>query len=346
MVSFTTAVSVLANLALFFGHVHSYQQRFDHHHSFAASGRFVAVARSRAPPSVSTPRIAVAHGAGVAVIFSSLDDDFVSSKPVVYVTDEELEGWLEDMVYSGDMSGYVKKNVKNVITDDFAEFVQEKIDASDDEDEIGVLKEVLSLVNDKLKLTDGLTNSDEVYEKRLDRILFTPPNQRMKWLEDNKEEISGGFIDYIQTEMKTSTDSDSKVVLASILQLVGQTTGKELLEADVTKELLRSADTSLGEQFKKEVKTIDGSFRDKNEQILAGLMFSKNDILEDVLNNLHVLDEEFLSFLQNKVDVTRDMEERVGLQSLLETVTTGMPRELSFLPTRPSNSGFISAGEG
>ena len=301
-------------VVLLIGHVQSYQQRYNHHHNriLPRSGSIVS---SRAASLAPQPR--------AGVMRSSLDDEFVSSKPVVYVTDEQLEGWLDDMIYSGDVKGYIKKNALNVITEDFAEYVEERINASGDADEIVALNEVLSIVNGRLQLTDGLVNSDEVFEKRLDRILFTPPNQRSKWLEDNRGDLTGGFVEYIQNEMKIATDSDSKVVLASILQLIGQATGKELLEKDVSKELFQSADATLGDQFKKEVKTIDSNFRDKNEQILAGLMFSNNDILEDVLNNLHVINEDFLSFLQNKVDLSRDMEERVGLQSLLDTISSG-----------------------
>lgn len=49
-----------------------------------------------------------------------------------------------------------------------------------------------------------------------------------------------------------------------------------------------------------------------------GLMFSQNDVLEDVLNNLHVINDEFVSYLSNKVEATQDMEERLGLSSLLQ----------------------------
>jgi len=70
-------------------------------------------------------------------------------------------------------------------------------------------------------------------------------------------------------------------------------------------------------------------------------MFSTNDILEDVLNNviysvslflhnylqtiyiqLHEINDDFVQFLQDKIDVSKDMDERVGLSSLKETISS------------------------
>lgn len=65
---------------------------------------------------------------------------------------------------------------------------------------------------------------------------------------------------------------------------------------------------------------------DRNEQILGGLMFSQSDILEDVLNNLHEINDDFVAYLQNKIDSSQDMDERIGLGSLLQTVTTVLDR--------------------
>ena len=104
---------------------------------------------------------------------------------------------------------------------------------------------------------------------------------------------------------------------------------------------MQRADSSLGEQFARsetgtilssESSSLPASYgtgpinQDKNERILAGLMFSQNDILEDVLNNLQYLDEEFVSFLQNKIDKANDIEERVGLKSLMDVVTNVLER--------------------
>lgn len=63
-----------------------------------------------------------------------------------------------------------------------------------------------------------------------------------------------------------------------------------------------------------------------NDVILGSLLFSDRDILEDVLNNLHVIDEQFTNWLQNKIDKSNDIEERVGLTSLLQTITSVLER--------------------
>ena len=171
---------------------------------------------------------------------------------------------------------------------------------------------------------------------RLDKILFTSPNQRKAVIMESLEDMTPGFVEYIQREMKSTSDGDNKVVYASILQLIGQCKGADLLGGDAA--ILTGADVSLGDQFKKpessvlvggEV-TLDEAKKtkvgDRNEVILAGLMFSTNDILEDVLNNLHEIDDGFVEFLQNKVDTTKDMDERVGLSSLLQTITAVLDR--------------------
>ena len=110
--------------------------------------------------------------------------------------------------------------------------------------------------------------------------------------------------------------------------MIGQIKQQDYLGTDAN--ILNSADSSLGDQFanndaKKQLAAGEVPVN-KNEQILAGLMFSKNDVLEDVLNNLHYLDDEFVDYLQNKVDSAADLEERVGLKSLLDVITKVLER--------------------
>ena len=45
-----------------------------------------------------------------------------------------------------------------------------------------------------------------------------------------------------------------------------------------------------------------------------------------MLNNLHEINEDFVEYLQSKIDASKDMDERVGLNSLLQTVTTVLDR--------------------
>ena len=220
---------------------------------------------------------------------------------------------------------------------------------SDDEEEADVLKSIVTLIQEKLRQTDGLgADSDMIFEMRLDKLLFAPPNSRKTYITENIDDFSEGFVEYVQKELRTVVDTDSKVVLASCLQLIGQVKETNLL-ADGESDMLNMADSSLGDQFakkdtsglildgdgaslsnaietsKKEKKT-DKMIGERNEQILAGLMFSENDILEDVLNNLHEINDDFVTHLQDKIEKTEDVEERVGLTSLMQTVSTVLDR--------------------
>ncbi len=248
--------------------------------------------------------------------------------PVVYVTDEQLEGWLDDMIYSGDIDGYIKRNAKNVMNTDFLEYLTERKEGTNDVDELKVYDEIYNKISTKVLQSDGSSDSGILFEKRLDSILFTPPNQRKNVIEDNVKDMTPGFIEYVQDELKTSPDKDSKVVLASILQLIGQVKNIDnILASDEANILARNADASLGDQFKKEeIAVKDEIVGNPNDQILASLLFSERDILEDVLNNLHVIDEQFTNWLQNKIDKSNDIEERVGLTSLLQTITSVLER--------------------
>lgn len=162
-------------------------------------------------------------------------------------TDEELENWLDDMIYSGDISGFVRRRSKDLVNDDFLDFVEEKLESCDDEEMKQVLTDISLLISNKLDMTDGLQDAGVVFEKRLDKILFTPPNQRKTFIEENKLDMTLGFIEYVQNEMKNMSDMDSKVVMASILQMIGQMKETDLLGSSVS--ILKNADSSLGDQY-------------------------------------------------------------------------------------------------
>jgi len=215
-------------------------------------------------------------------------DDGEQFQPVVYVTDEQLGEWLEDMIYSGDVSGYMLRNSKDVVNQDFFEYVGERVSTCEDPDERKVFEDVYAILKEKLRLTDGLLDSGVVFENRLDKILFTAPNLRRNLIEEKLDEMTDGFVEYVQSEMKTTMDSDSKVVLASILQMIGQLKNSDLLGKNAN--VLKEADASLGEQFAKKADIVlqKDVVGERNEIILASLMFSQNDILEDVLNNVRL----------------------------------------------------------
>ena len=200
------------------------------------------------------------------------------------ITDEMMEEWLDDMIYSGDIEGYIRRQAKEVVSADFKEYLDERLAACHDEDEKRVLSEIAQILAVKLAVTEGLVDSDELFASRLDKILFTAPNLRKTYIQNNVEDMTPTFIDFIQKELKSTKDSDNKVVYASLLMLIGQTKGSDLLGADAA--LLSEADGSLGDQFKKVESDLlaDGTdlneakktkVSDRNEQILAGLFFSQ-----------------------------------------------------------------------
>jgi hypothetical protein len=52
---------------------------------------------------------------------------------------------------------------------------------------------------------------------------MSPPlSPLLQYIEENVNEMTDGFIAFVQKELKGSDDTDSKVVIASLLQLIGQ----------------------------------------------------------------------------------------------------------------------------
>ena len=242
--------------------------------------------------------------------------------------EEIMEGWVEDMIYSGDMQSYVSRYGKDVLCEEFVSYLHSRMTEVNDKDEKASLKEVLAAIQGGFASTDGMGgDSGVVFENRLNQILFTAPNQRRLFIEENLENMTPGFVEYIQEELRTIADSDSKVVIASILKLLGEVKGADLLGG--ASAMLDFADASLGDDFKKEdrmaelIESTKGqNVGDRNERILAALTFSSRDILEDILNNLHEIDDIFVDYLDSKVANTEDIEERVALGSLRDTVKT------------------------
>lgn len=142
--------------------------------------------------------------------------------------------------------GYIRRKSKELVTPDFLDFVQEKEGLTEEEEEKIVIREVINILEDKLRLTDGLLDSEEIFEERLDKILFAPPNQRKTYIQENLNDMTDGFVEYVQRELKSIPDTDSKVVLASVLQLIGQLKKVDVDESSL-QGLLKKADATLGE---------------------------------------------------------------------------------------------------
>lgn len=197
------------------------------------------------------------------------------------ISDETMEEWLDDMIYCGDIEGYIRRRSKDVVSDDFREYLEERLTDCQDEDEKQVLTEITQLLTEKLRLSDGLSDSGEVFESRLDKILFTSPNQRKAFIQENIGDMTLGLVDYIQKEMKETTDGDSKVVFASILQLIGQAKGSDLLGNMAG--ILSGADSSLGDQFAAPSSALvgDGNIADAKEA--GARVGNKDEQVRDLL---------------------------------------------------------------
>lgn len=232
---------------------------------------------------------------------------------------------IDDMLFSGDIEGFIRRRSKDILQEEFLSFLQKRVAECDDEDEKNAILAASGIINEKLRLSDGLGDqTGEVFERRLDQILFKSPNQRMAFIEENTDDMTPGFVDYIKQELKNTADTDSKVVLASVLQMIGKVKGFDVLGSDASLLVSERSLTTLGDASGSPL--LSSSMNDPNEQILASLMFSKFDVLEDVLNNIQFLDEQFMTFLQQKIDYSSDMEERVALRSLLDVITSVQDR--------------------
>eukprot|EP00607_Mallomonas_marina_P007390 CAMPEP_0182420442 /NCGR_PEP_ID=MMETSP1167-20130531/5244_1 /TAXON_ID=2988 /ORGANISM="Mallomonas Sp, Strain CCMP3275" /LENGTH=631 /DNA_ID=CAMNT_0024596389 /DNA_START=25 /DNA_END=1920 /DNA_ORIENTATION=+ len=237
------------------------------------------------------------------------------------LSEDSMSEVLEEMIFSGDVEGFVRRRAKDVVQEEYVSFLNNKLTECDDDDEKTAISDVLAIIKEKMRVTEGLgENTGLVFESRLDKILFTNPSQRLEWMKENREELSEGFIEYVKEEMKNNDDADNKMVIASVLQLIGQVTNTDVLGSDTS--LLDQSASLIGS----DPKISDDVVMNRNEQILAGLMFSQGDLLEDVLNSIQYFDDAFVSFLQKRIDITQDIEERVGLKSLLDTITTVLER--------------------
>lgn len=233
--------------------LHMYSHRYSHTHSPAAIA--TSCRSCRISSTQRSPLRATGHRLSLRL----------QSTP----TDEQYEEWLDDMIYSGDIAGFIRRRSTDLLSEDFKDFLEEKLLECEEEDEKDVLSEIIGIIDEKLRQTDGMSDSGVAYESRLDKILFTPPNARRDYITEKIEEMTAGFVGYVQKEMKSTTDTDSKVVLASILQLIGQVKNTDLLGNNAA--LLKNADASLGDQFAKNSTLLEGGSIADSKNLMGGV---------------------------------------------------------------------------
>lgn len=142
---------------------------------------------------------------------------------------EDFSALLEDLMYSGELETLLKRNSKRIFQESFMNFLADKLTSADDEDEIEMMKDIQQRVGQKLKETGGDMAVELVYDTRLDKIAFTAPKLRRKYITDNIHEMTDGFILHVQRLLQEIPDEESKIVLASILQMIGQAKKIDLL---------------------------------------------------------------------------------------------------------------------
>jgi hypothetical protein len=60
--------------------------------------------------------------------------------------------------------------------------------------------------------------------------------------------------------------------------------------------------------------------KDPKEVLLAELIFSTEDVRQLIAKRLDQCDEEFVGFLEKKIEATTDLEERQAFRSLIDVV--------------------------
>jgi len=128
---------------------------------------------------------------------------------------------LDEMIFSADIEGFIKRKSKELVNDEFLDFLRQKLSASDDDDEKVIITDTIALITERQRLQDGLGDQvNIVFETRLDQILFKSPNMRLKWIEENAEDITPGFVEFVQNELRKNTDIDNKVDFAFCCNII------------------------------------------------------------------------------------------------------------------------------
>jgi len=80
----------------------------------SCSNRWISKSLSIKPsykvPILSSPIVSLASLKRLTTSSTSSTSLYVSTNDDIIVTDEELEEWLDDMMYSGDINGYIDRN--------------------------------------------------------------------------------------------------------------------------------------------------------------------------------------------------------------------------------------------
>ena len=99
------------------------------------------------------------------------------------------EEWVSDIIFSGDIPGYIRRR-SEFLSNDFLGYMEEQLEATTDADEKEAYQQIFKILSRSLLETDGLLDSGVVFESRLSKILFTPPNRRKDTILGDENKLS------------------------------------------------------------------------------------------------------------------------------------------------------------
>lgn len=82
-----------------------------------------------------------------------------------------MEEWLDDMIYSGDVEGFIRRKTPEVLTENFYNYLEERLMGSHDEDELQVLSEVRAAVFKLMEFPSHVKLADDIADSELNDFL-------------------------------------------------------------------------------------------------------------------------------------------------------------------------------
>lgn len=186
---------------------------------------------------------------------------------------------FDDILYSGgDIESVQRRNPKVFIHPKFLAFLKQKLGSLNDDDERSVIQGVLGMIAEQVQLSDGLGQDSELlYEKRLDNIVFANPAERKHVLQEMKEDLTVGFINFLQGELRSTKDLDVKVVIAEILHEISELQGGDYLDSSERALIAKGSESANSDAVRETANNLQrlSKLGDRNDQVNHSLFFSQ-----------------------------------------------------------------------
>jgi hypothetical protein len=227
------------------------------------------------------------------------------------------------------------------------EFVKQKTAETEDEDEreayTGILQQLLDFVTVKSTQERGTSYENEQF---LNEILRRPGQYRRQYVEENSDKVTDAFVAYVMDQSKVYDDMNSKVVVASILRILGEVKGADFFTEQSNMRELSVVDLDKDDEAKP---VLLEKRQDPDEVLLAEFVFSTDDVLDLILKNMHRIDDKFIKFLENRAEKSMLADERIALNSLRETIERALERireleqEQDLISAQPLSASVIKS---